>query len=119
MTPAHDANSAKNAEICAPISRVTSMRPDGTVFHHLPEDAPRRFPSTEALEPGCYVENVHPCGRYDDYGLVLRAEAGADEPGEQGEVTVQYAIGGSVFGPSRNWRRTDRRPAWLARLQAA
>lgn len=74
------------------------------------------FPNSEPKPVGAYVRNVHPCnvGRTPD-GVVLASEGGADELGDHGTIYVRVGTGSTVYGPARNWRVIDERPAWLGR----
>lgn len=76
----------------------------------------RPFPNLEPKHVGDYVRNVHPCGHDDEHGVVTASYSGADDPGEDGEVDVRTGIGGTTYGPARNWRVVDARPAWLDEL---
>lgn len=61
------------------------------------------------MKRGQYVQNVHPCSRYDDYGIVLAVESTL-QPFDT--VRVQTGTGSTCYGPAANWQVVDTPPRW-------
>lgn len=71
------------------------------------------YPNLERKQPGCFVRNVHPCGRYDDGGIVLYVGT-CNEPDDT--LTVATGPHGSTcYGPACNWAPTMSAPRWHQR----
>lgn len=72
--------------------------------------------NAERFQAGDYVENIHPVnrGRYPA-GVVLSLDpCGIDNV--EGQMVVRVGKGSTVYGPARNWQKTETQPDWLERV---